>query len=343
MKDQARRPEQTHNDATPGSSPIESRSSAVTGSTPSKEESTVEDSTSLLGAGGLAVADPSGPQRLTGTREWSPHNCNVVKGCRNACLYCYAKSMAIRFKRKTPETWHIEEPCLDMAVRMARKQPTSIMFPSTHDITPGCLDVCLQALDLLLGAGHHILIVSKPHLSCVAEICRRFSGFKAQILFRFTIGSLDPDTLRFWEPNAPSPDERLASLRLAHSLGFETSVSCEPMLDAHAVEIVRGVLPFVTETIWLGKVNQLRQRLRMNGVLTPEVATRADALIESQNDEAMAGLYEQLRHCPKVRWKESIKKVVGLPLMVLERGHPRGNGNMTDTRTGPHGPTTQGA
>jgi hypothetical protein len=255
-------------------------------------------------------------QELTGTKEWCPQNCNVVKGCRNACLYCYAKSMAIRFKRKTPATWHIEEPCLDMAVRVARKKPTRIMFPSTHDITPGCLDVCLQALDLLLDAGHHILIVSKPHFPCVTRICRRFAGFKAQILFRFTIGSLDPDTLRFWEPHAPSPDERLASLELAHSLGFETSISCEPMLDTHAAEVVNAVLPFVTETIWLGKANQLRQRLRMNGVLTPEVAARADGLVEAQNDAAIAELHASLHHHPQIRWKESIRRVLGLPVVA---------------------------
>ncbi|MBT3375637.1 MAG: radical SAM protein [Lentisphaerae bacterium] len=265
-------------------------------------------------------SSPKNPARLTGTKEWAPFNCNVVKGCSHDCAYCFSKAMAIRFKRKTPDTWPTEEPYLHMARQMARKKPTRIMFPSTHDITPGCLDVCLQALDLMLTAGHQLLIVSKPHLACVTEICRRFAGFKAKILFRFTIGSLDSDILRFWEPHAPDADERLASLEYAHSLGFQTSISCEPMLDANAASVVSTVLPHLTETIWLGKANMLRQRLRVNGVLTPEVAARADALIDSQNNTAIGELYASLSHHPQIRWKESVKDVVGLPLLVPDRG-----------------------
>lgn len=45
-----------------------------------------------------------------GTKEWAPYNCNFMHGCSNDCVYCYAKEMSIRFKRKTSETWKVEEP-----------------------------------------------------------------------------------------------------------------------------------------------------------------------------------------------------------------------------------------
>ena len=51
-----------------------------------------------------------------GTREWASANINISNGCYNDCKYCYSKSMAIRFKRKTPENW-TEEVIVDTADR----------------------------------------------------------------------------------------------------------------------------------------------------------------------------------------------------------------------------------
>ena len=38
----------------------------------------------------------------TGTQEWAASNVNIQDGCEHDCRYCYAKTMAIRFKRATP-------------------------------------------------------------------------------------------------------------------------------------------------------------------------------------------------------------------------------------------------
>ena len=46
----------------------------------------------------------------SGTKEWADNNINIVFGCENNCRYCYAKKMAIRFERKTEETWKVMEP-----------------------------------------------------------------------------------------------------------------------------------------------------------------------------------------------------------------------------------------
>jgi hypothetical protein len=44
------------------------------------------------------------------------------------------------------------------------------------------------------------------------------------IMFRFTIGSADNQTLKFWDQYAPSFDERMESLIYAHKAGFQTSI-----------------------------------------------------------------------------------------------------------------------
>jgi len=48
-------------------------------------------------------------KQVFGTTEWATHNENCINGCSHDCKYCYSKSMAIQYKRKTPENWQDEE------------------------------------------------------------------------------------------------------------------------------------------------------------------------------------------------------------------------------------------
>ena len=250
-----------------------------------------------------------------GTKEWAQRTANCLEGCWHDCVYCYAKSMAIRFDRKTAETWHVEVPRPDLIDKVLTGRPCRVMFPSTHDITPSNLRVCLPAIEAMLDHGHSLLIVSKPHVDCIQAICRSFACDRERILFRFTIGSSSDEVLAFWEPNAPCFMERLDSLCLAHETGFGTSVSCEPMLDGNIDAVINEVLPFVTDAVWVGKANQLRARLRINGA-DAEAIRLGEMLIASQSDATIRALYLRHKDNPKIKWKESIKKVIGLPIAV---------------------------
>lgn len=192
-----------------------------------------------------------------------------------------------------------------------RKRKGTIMYPSSHDITPQHLHENIIHLEKILAAGNKVLIVSKPHLDCVKSMCNAFNPFKENILFRFTIGSADSNTLKFWEPHAPDFDERLESLKYAFNAGYQTSISCEPMLDDSVDQVVEKVLPYVTETIWLGKPNKLIGRLSINGFKNDRLTMeRARRLMKSLSDEYIMGLYAIYQDNPKIRWKDSIKKVI---------------------------------
>jgi hypothetical protein len=181
------------------------------------------------------------------------------------------------------------------------------------DITPATLDPSVTVLRAMLSAGNDVLVVSKPHLASIERLCIELAKWRERVMFRFTNGSLDSAVLRFWEPGAPGPDERLAALAHAHAAGYATSVSCEPMLDERVESVVRVVAPYVTDSIWVGKANGMPARLRMN-VADAEHIAAGRALVAGQNDVAIRALYERLRGHPLVRWKESIKAVVGLDL-----------------------------
>ena len=246
-----------------------------------------------------------------GTKEWADYNINASSGCASSCRYCYAQSMAIRFKRKTPDTWKEEVVNQKAVEKNYRKRKGVCMYPTSHDITPGTLDASLVVLKKLFEAGNDVLIVTKPHYEVIVRLCDELKEFKDQFLFRFTIGSSDSSVLKFWEPGAPSFEERISALEYAFENGFNTSISMEPTLDLHPEKVIEKVYDYVTNDIWIGLPNKLNQRLKMNGYGDDEQVMKASAeLQKGQSDEWVIGLVEKYENDPKIRWKDSIRKVI---------------------------------
>lgn len=257
-------------------------------------------------------------KQVFGTYEWAVENANFISGCSHNCKYCYSREMAIRFKRKTLDNWHEEEINYHQLKKKAKKVDGVIMFPSSHDITPESLEYSIQFLDKLLSLGNEVLIVTKPHLSVVKKICKTFVAYKQNILFRFTIGSCNSETLKFWEPNAPTYEERKQSLIFAFKKGFNTSISCEPMLDNKIEDLILDLTPYVTNSFWLGKMNFILRRLKMNGIDDALTLRKAHQLIDLQSDENIKMLYNRLASNKKIKWKESIKKVVKIQVTTTK-------------------------
>jgi len=247
---------------------------------------------------------------LTGTKEWAAYTYNFALGCAHDCRYCYAREMACRFQRIAPEDWHREQVRPEQVSRPQRLRDGAVMVPTTHDITPVLLPGARTVLRNLLEAGNRLLITTKPHIEVVKDLCLTLTKWKDQVVWRFTIGALDEDLRAYWEPGAPSFAERLDALRLACSMGWRTSISAEPCLDIpRAPELVAAVEDFVTDTIWIGKMNKPRARVIAK---SREDAAALLILEHQQADEKVRKLYEALKAHPKVRWKDSIRKVVGL-------------------------------
>ena len=252
-----------------------------------------------------------------GTGEWAAHNINFQSGCRNRCGYCYASAMAIRFGRKTPETWEIPEIDQEKVGRKYGKKKGRIMLPTSHDLDEQNIDAYLTVLKKLLVAGNEVLVVSKPRLDCIRRLCKELTAFKKQITFRFTIGSANDGVLKAWEPGAPSFKERLACLKHAHKMGYTTSVSCEPMLDDNIHAVIKAARPFVTDSIWLGVANRLRSTIAINCPGDEKTLAMANRLIGIMTDEVITGLYARYHNDTVIKWKESIKKIVGLERPVV--------------------------
>ena len=257
-------------------------------------------------------------KKISGTAEWAVANANCITGCRHDCVYCFARYNACeRFKNVAIGNWTKEKVNWKSANKSWPKILGQVMFPSTHDISPNTknlktLDANITCLKNILKPGNNVLIVSKPHIECITRICEEFKNYKSQILFRFTIGALDNEILRHWEPNAPSFGERFDCLQHAFKAGFETSVSCEPMLDSDGIIQLFDILEqYVTDGIWIGMMNQVRQRVKIQ---TAEDKKYVDMIVKGQTETRIRAIYKELKDDPKVRWKESFKTVLGLDL-----------------------------
>jgi DNA repair photolyase len=142
-------------------------------------------------------------------------------------------------------------------------------------------------------------------------VCKELAPYKEQLLIRVTIGSMNPLRCKFWERNAPSPQERLMALQHAKEAGFETSVSMEPML--HGIEEAEftftTVEPHVTEKVWIGPMNKMNQRVdTSNDNYNKAVAD----IIRLQSGDELQKLYDKLKDHPKISWKQDYLETIGL-------------------------------
>ncbi len=131
-----------------------------------------------------------------------------------------------------------------MGRRSQRRQAARDNVPDEHDILPEIVPAYIEQAKRMLDDGHAVLLVSKPRLAVMTALAAAFeSGYKDRIVFRLTIGSTDQSVLSFWEPSAPSFDERVAALKMLFERGFVTSVSVEPYLsDPRAVVAAVGAV-----------------------------------------------------------------------------------------------------
>lgn len=249
------------------------------------------------------------PRDGSGTHEWAEFTENIAIGCPAACLYCYAAKNAQRFKLRERDNWAEETLSKRAALTSYPKKDGVIMFPSSHDVTPFNIEAYLRIAKLMLAAGNRLLIVSKPRLECISRLVSELADYKHAILFRFTLGTLDEATAAHWEPGAATPAERIAALELAFKAGFRTSISAEPLLGGlETAWVLRGaVQPYVTDSIWIGKMNRIRDRVDLS---VPENLARAIEIEEAQTDEEILRLHAALKHDPMVRWKDSIDEVL---------------------------------
>ena len=101
-------------------------------------------------------------------------------------------------------------------------------------------------------------------------------------------------------------------LEYAYKMGFQTSVSVEPLLDSANIDALIGELsPYVTHSIWIGKMNHLGRFEKGSGMALKQAI---DKIRRGQSDAAIKAIYNRHKNNSMIRWKKEIKKIVGIPI-----------------------------
>jgi len=196
--------------------------------------------------------------------EWVDEGCsynfiapNCV--CPNDCKYCYVKAI-----KKRVGIVELEQPTEEKLIFASNEakvnkkwKPAKVgkvyMIPSSHDIFPENVDNYCMVAKNCISAHNSVLCVSKPRLGCIMKICDKMKPYKDNFRFRFTIGSANNDILKYWEPNAPTYEERISCVYYANEKGFNVSLSMEPLLDDPTPIIKK--LENIVSSFWIGPMN----------------------------------------------------------------------------------------
>jgi uncharacterized Fe-S cluster-containing radical SAM superfamily protein len=247
----------------------------------------------------------------TGTREWSDVSRNIQTGCEHGCLYCYAKTNALRWGTTTVDGWTTPRM---QAKRKISKVDGVIMFPTTHDITMNNVGYCAEFIASNLEVGNKMLVVSKMDYKVAKWLISNGLITRGNLEFRITIGSADSVVLEQWEPFAPNYYSRYDALCLLATSGFRTSVSMEPMLDSDPEAVMSLVAPFVHREcgIWIGRMNNPIHRVTANTGRDKVAIAMAADLAALWPDAEISALYHRHKDNPLIHWKDSIKRVVSI-------------------------------
>ncbi len=184
--------------------------------------------------------------------EYVGHGLNWLRGCGCGCEYCYAWGIAHRFNVEPTGGWTAPDPRFDnpaarLRDELSRKRSDLgiLMASTSHDPAgsdwaaaqiPRVIDVLAE-----FGLTCQTLFLSKRPMAVMAAIQDSKTRTR-DLRIGSSVTTLGSTQAREFEPGSESPATRLAAVRLASELGYETWLSIEPPLpDVWIMHLLRGI------------------------------------------------------------------------------------------------------
>ncbi len=157
------------------------------------------------------------------------YSINPYKGCEHSCLYCYAPFI-IREKRKWGNFVDVKINAPEVLTKeMRKKKKGNILISSVTDPYQPLekkYKITRRILEKLKDTKHFVSVLTKSSL--VLRDLDLFKKMKCEI--GLTITTLDEDTVKIFEPNSSSPEERLETLSYLKISGIKTYIFFGPLL-----------------------------------------------------------------------------------------------------------------
>jgi DNA repair photolyase len=139
------------------------------------------------------------------------------------------------------------------------KDKRMVLFCFTCDPYPGEYEDNIytqQALELFKAYNQPFQLLTKGGM----KAARDFHLYKKSDAYAATLTLLDETESLKWEPNAPSPLDRIASLRKAKEKGIKTWVSFEPVIDPEQVYTMYEITKDFVDLYKIGKLNHFANK-----------------------------------------------------------------------------------
>ena len=184
-----------------------------------------------------AIYEPKGR-----AKEYADLACNLYRGCKNKCLYCYAPAV-LREKRESFHNRAIPRPGIINALkrdaaRMEKHDKRHVLLCFTCDPYPDddkTSHTTRGAISILKSEGVNIEVLTKGGKKAV----RDFDLYGPEDRFATTLTLVDVMESLKWEPDAALPGDRIEAIREAKSRNITTWVSLEPVIDpAQTLELI---------------------------------------------------------------------------------------------------------
>ena len=187
--------------------------------------------------------------------EYSPLGCDLYKGCKNGCKYCYGSETNVFDNMcETLETIpNIMGKLKEDAKRLeGDKREILFSFSSDPYFSEEASKLTRDALAICEKFNLNAQVLTKGGMKAERDfdiLARNNWRFGSTIIF--TNEALREE----WEPNAPSIVSRIEAVKLAYDMGIFTWVSIEPVIDAtEAIRVVEALKGHVN--LWkIGKLN----------------------------------------------------------------------------------------
>lgn len=188
-------------------------------------------------------------------REYGDYALNIYTGCPHQCFYCFAPSVL----RKTKQTFYsCVEPRKNIIAELQKQLESENIkdklihlcftcdpYPRHHDN-----NITREVIKLIKMSGNHVQILTKN----ADSIKRDFDLFNDKDWIGTTI-SCDNLNAEEFEPLASNPKERIKMIKSAKNMGFNTWLSCEPVINPNTIYEILKCYSFFIDKINIGKLN----------------------------------------------------------------------------------------
>ncbi len=191
--------------------------------------------------------------------EYAKLALNIYSSCEHGCKYCYVPKIL----RRKKEEFHTNIKVRDNILSLAEEDAYKLLKEGCKDRILLCF-TCdpYQPLERKLGITRKILkILNNYNLNFQIltkgglDSARDFDLYKKEDEFATTLTFASKEHSKLYEPGAPDPASRIASLIEAKKYGIKTWVSLEPIINPNQTLKLIDMTYRYVDKYKIGKIN----------------------------------------------------------------------------------------